>query len=700
MNTYKSEDIRNVAILGHGGCGKTTLVEAMALNTGAISRMGRVEDGSTLSDFDKEEIKRTFSISTSLIPLEYNGIKYNFLDTPGYFDFVGEVEEALDAAGAAIIVVNAKSGVEVGTVKAWEMCEKRKLPRMFFVTAMDDANANFANVVEQLKDKFGTKVAPFHTPFFENEKFVGFVNVVKMGGRKFTKGSEYTDCDIPASVKDEVDACRHDLLEAIAETSEDLMEKYFNEEEFTQEEIDTALHGSVFSGDTVPVLVGTGLNNQGTKMLLDCIKSYLPSPLNHKVTGKNVKDDSEFAADYDINKPFTAKVFKTVVNDFGTYSCIKICSGKLTTDVPIYNAERETEEKISRIYVLRGKEAIEVKELNPGDIGALSKLSITQTGDTLSTKANPVIFERPQYSVPYTYQKVETKNKGDEDKFAQAMAKLLAEDKTMKIVQDKENRQTLIYGIGDQQIDVTVSKLASRYKVEVETGKPRVPYRETIRKMVEKQGKHKKQSGGHGQYGDVHIRFQPSGDMEKAYVFDEEVVGGVVPKNFFPAVEKGLAESVLAGPLAGYPVVGLRATLFYGSYHPVDSSEQAFKMAAKLAFKAAFNDPKENCSPCLLEPICSVKVTVPDKFTGDIMGDLNKRRGRVLGMDPIPGGKQIINADVPLSELYGYSTDLRSMTGGIGDFEYAIDRYEQAPSDVQAKVVEEAAKYRTEDEDE
>jgi len=339
-------------------------------------------------------------------------------------------------------------------------------------------------------------------------------------------------------------------------------------------------------------------------------------------------------------------------------------------------------------------------DLNPGDIGALSKLSNTQTGDTLSTKANAVIFERPVYSTPYTYQKVETKNKGDEDKFAQAMAKLLAEDKTMKIVQDKENRQTLIYGIGDQQIDVTVSKLASRYKVEVEVGKPRVPYRETIRKMVEKQGKHKKQSGGHGQYGDVHIRFQPSGDMEKAYVFDEEVVGGAVPKNFFPAVEKGIAESVLAGPLAGYPVVGLRATLFFGSYHPVDSSEQAFKMAAKLAVKAAFTDPKENCSPCLLEPIASLKVTVPDKFTGDIMGDLNKRRGRVLGMNPISGGKQEIVADVPLAELYGYSTDLRSMTGGIGDFEYNIDRYEQTPSDVQSKVIEEAAKYRQEEEDE
>ncbi|MBP5179436.1 MAG: elongation factor G, partial [Lachnospiraceae bacterium] len=472
------------------------------------------------------------------------------------------------------------------------------------------------------------------------------------------------------------------------------------EEEFTQEEIDTALHATVFDGSTVPVLAGAAINQQGTVMLLNAIKSYFPSPLNHKVVGKNVKDDSEFAANYDINKPMTAKVFKTIVDPFiGKYSMIKVCSGVLTSDATIYNSDKDTEEKLSRLYILRGKETIEVKELYPGDIGAIGKLSNTQTGETLSTKANPVVFPKAQYSVPYEYKKVDTKNKGDEDKFAQAMSKLCEEDRTLKMVLDKENRQTLIYGIGGQQLDIVVSKLQQRYKVDVELSKPRVPYRETIRKKVEKQGKYKKQSGGHGQYGDVQMRFEPSGDMEKSYEFAEEIVGGVVPKNFFPAVEKGLAESVLKGPLAGYPVVGLKATLFYGSYHPVDSSEMAFKQAARLAFKAAFTDPKENCNPCLLEPIVSMKVLVPDKFTGDIMGDLNKRRGRVLGMNPVAGGKQEIMADVPLAELYGYSTDLRSMTGGIGDYSYTIDRYEQAPADVQAKVVEEAAKYMTEDEE-
>ncbi|MCQ2495330.1 MAG: elongation factor G [Lachnospiraceae bacterium] len=701
MNTYKSEDIRNVAILGHGGSGKTTLIEAIAYSKGIISRMGRVEDGTTISDYDKEEQKRSFSISTSLIPIEHDGVKINFLDAPGYFDFVGEAEEALDGAGAAVIVVNAKAGVEVGTIKAWELCEKKHLPRLFFVSAMDDPNASFVRVVAQLKEHFGPKVAPFHTPIRDGEKFIGFVNIVKMGARTFTKDGYKDSGEIPATVKDDADACRKALLEAVAETSEELMDKYFNEEEFTQEEIDNALHESIFDGSTVPVLLGSSPNHAGMIMLLNAIKDMLPAPLAYKVHGKNAKDGSDFEADYDINKPFSAKVFKTIVDPFiGKYSMIKVMSGKLTCDEPIYNFDKDTEEKISRLYILRGKEAIEVKELNPGDIGAIAKLSNTQTGDTLSTKACPIVFDRYAYSIPYDYKKVDTKNKGEEDKFAQAMAKLCEEDKTLRLVLDKENRQTLLYGIGGQQLDIVVSKLASRYKVEVELSKPRVPYRETIRKVVEKQGKHKKQSGGHGQYGDVHIRFQPSGDMEKPYIFDEEVVGGAVPKNFFPAVEKGIAESVLKGPLAGYPVVGLRTTLFFGSYHPVDSSEQAFKMAAKLAFKAAFNDPKDNASPCLLEPIVAMKILVPDKFTGDIMGDLNKRRGRVLGMNPIAGGKQEIMADVPLAELYGYSTDLRSMTGGIGDFSYTIDRYEQAPSDVQAKVVEEAAKSMTEDDDE
>ena len=689
MNVYTSEKIRNVVLLGHGGCGKTTLVEAMAYTTGLLKRQGKVEEGNTISDYDKEEQKRLFSISTTVVPIIYEDTKINFLDTPGYFDFVGEVEEALAAADAAVIVVSAKAGVEVGTMKAWNYCEKYKLPRIFFVTDMDVDNASYREVVEKLTELYGKKVAPFHIPIRENEKIVGFVNVVKMAGRRFTTGSNYEECEIPDYSMENLSKTREALLESVAETSEELMEKYFSGEEFTQEEISQALRNNVIDGSVVPVLMGSGINAQGTTMLMQAIVKYFPAPNKHQVVGKNVKTDEEFVGDFDDKKPFTARVFKTIADPFiGKFSLFKVCTGVLKSDSVIYNASKETEEKISRIYVLRGKEQIEVNELHAGDIGALGKLSDTTTGDTLSTKAVPVVYEKIEVSTPYTYIRFKTKNKGDDDKVSQAISKLMDEDLTLKFVNDKENRQTLLYGIGDQQLDVVVSKLFSRYKVEINVMKPRVPYRETIRKKVRVQGKHKKQSGGHGQYGDVHIEFEPSGDLETPFVFEEKIFGGAVPKNYFPAVEKGLAECVLKGPLAGYPVVGVKATLVDGSYHPVDSSEMAFKLATILAFKQGFMQ----ASPTLLEPIASLKVVVPDKFTGDIMGDLNKRRGRVLGMNPIAGGNQEIVADIPLAELYGYSTDLRSMTGGIGEFSYEFARYEPAPSDVSQKVIEENAK--------
>lgn len=689
MNVYTSEKIRNVVLLGHGSCGKTTLVEAIAYTTGITKRQGKVEEGNTISDYDKEEQKRLFSISTTVVPVIYEDIKINFLDTPGYFDFVGEVEEAMAAADAAVIVVSAKSGVEVGTMKAWDLCEKFHLPRIFYVSGMDDDNASYREVVEKLTELYGKKIAPFHIPIRENEKFVGFVNVVKMAGRKFTTGSNYVECEIPDYCQENLSKSREILLEAVAETSEELMEKYFSGEEFTQEEISTALRNNVIDGSVVPVLMGSSINAQGTTMLLQAIEKYFPDPTKIKISGKNVKTGDTFEADYDDKKPFSARVFKTIADPFiGKFSLMKVCSGVLKTDTLVYNADKETEEKVNRIYLLRGKEQLEVAELHAGDIGALGKLSNTSTGDTLSTKANPIQYDRIEVSTPYTCQRFKTKNKGDDDKVSQALSKLMDEDLTLRLVNDKENRQTLLYGIGDQQLDVVVSKLLNRYKVEVEVMKPRVPFRETLRKKTRVQGKYKKQSGGHGQYGDVHIEFEPSGDMEKPYIFEEKIFGGAVPKNFFPAVEKGIAECVLKGPLAGYPVVGLKATLVDGSYHPVDSSEMAFKMATIMAFKQGFME----ASPVLLEPIASVKVVVPDKFTGDVMGDLNKRRGRVLGMNPIAGGKQEIVADVPMSELYGYSTDLRSMTGGIGEFSYEFARYEQAPSDVQQRVIEENAK--------
>lgn len=686
METFKYEKIRNVALLGHGGCGKTTLVEAMAYTQGITNRQGKVEEGNTISDFDKEEVKRRFSISTSVVPIVWEDTKINFLDTPGYFDFVGEVEEALQAADAAVIVISAKAGVEVGTMKAWDLCERFKLPRIFFVTDMDDDNASYREVIEKLEELYGKKIAPFHLPIRENETFVGYVNVVKMKGRRFTIKSQYDECDIPDYSKDYLERYRESLMEAVAETSEELMEKYFNGEDFTKIEMSSALRSSVSDGSIVPVLVGSGLHAQGTNMLLEAIDKYFPSPNRCVITGINTKQNSTFSADYDANKEMSARVFKTIADPFiGKFSLVKVCSGILKSDSVIFNARTEAEEKISRLYVLRGKEQIEVKELYAGDIGAIAKLNDVATGDTLSTKACPITFDKLKISSPYTYQRFKTKNKGDDDKVSQALSKIMDEDLTLKLVNDKENRQTLLYGIGDQQLDIVLSKLLSRYKVEIELSKPRIPYRETIRKKVRVQGKHKKQSGGHGQYGDVHIEFEPSGDTETPYIFEEKIFGGSVPKNYFPAVEKGLADSVQKGPLAGYPVVGIKATLVDGSYHPVDSSEMAFKLATIQAFKQGIME----ASPILLEPIASLKVVIPDRFTGDIMGDLNKRRGRVLGMNPISGGKQEIEADIPMTELYGYSTDLRSITGGMGEYSYEFTRYEPAPSDVQAKVIEE-----------
>lgn len=687
MDIFKYERIRNVALLGHGSCGKTTLAEAMAFVTGVISRQGKIEDGSTISDYDKEEQKRTFSIHTSIIPIVSDDTKINILDTPGYFDFVGEAEEAMSAADAAVIVISAKAGVQVGTEKAWNLCEKYKLPRMFFVTDMDDDNASYRKVVEALQELYGTRVAPFQLPIRENEKFVGFVNVVKMAGRRFNDDGTYIDSDIPDYSMEYLQTYRDALLEAVAETSDDMMDKFFNGEEFTQAEMSTALRKSVGDSSLVPVLMGSGTEAKGVRNLIDQIVNYFPSPNKTFITGINQKTGDSFHADYDENKEMTAKVFKTIADPFiGKFSLIKICSGVLKADSTIYNVAKDVEEKISRLYVLRGKEQIEVKELHAGDIGAIGKLDIA-TGDSIATKAVPVVFDKPTFSVPYTYMRYVTKNKGDDDKIASALAKIVDEDPTIKLVNDSANRQSLIYGIGDQQLDVVVSKLANRYKVEIELLKPRIPYKETIKKKVSVQNKYKKQTGGHGQYGDVHITFEPSNDLEKQYIFEETVFGGAIPKNFFPAIEKGIAECVAKGPLAGYPVVGLKATLTDGSYHPVDSSEMAFKTAAIQAFKDGFMQ----AMPILLEPIVTLRVVVPDEFTGDVMGDLNKRRGRVSGMNTLYDGRTEILDDIPQASLLGYSTDLRSMTGGIGEYSYEFSHYEAAPADVQAKVVEENA---------
>ncbi len=691
MDVYKTEQIRNVVLLGHGGSGKTTLAEALAYHTKAIGRMGKVADGTSISDYDKEEIKRGFSIRASIVPIEWEGLKINLLDAPGYFDFVGQAEEAMSVADAAVIVINGKSGVEVGTKKAWDICERRKIPCIFFVTNMDDPNADYVKIVEDLKNLYGKKIAPFHLPFYENNQFTGFVNVVKMGARKFKPDGTYTEIDIPSGVKGDLEDVRNMILEAVAESDEELMEKYFNGEEFTQEEISQALRKSVIEHEIIPVQLGSGTLTYGCNMLLQSFQKYFPAPDKSAVfkKGINKKTNEEVLADKDPNKPVSAYVFKTIMDPFvGKYSLVKVQTGTLNAGDIVYNVTKEVEEKLQKLYVMRGKDLIEVKSLESGDIGAIGKLNSTRTGDTLSTRECPVEYHPTTMSKPQEYMRYRAKVKGEEDKVAQALQKILIEDLTLKTLNDEENRQMLIYGIGMQQLEIVSSMLLERYKVEIELSKPKFAYRETITRKVEHvQGKHKKQSGGHGQYGDVIMDYEPLEDQTKAYEFSEQIFGGSVPKNYFPAVEKGIQESLVKGPLAAYPVVGIKATLVDGSYHPVDSNEMAFKTASMLAFRDGFMKAK----PVLLEPIESLKITVPNDFTGDIMGDLNKRRGRIMGMDPLPGGKQTISAEIPSSELYGYSTDLRSMTGGMGEYEHEFVRYEQAPSDVQQREVEKRA---------
>lgn len=695
MDVFRSDRIRNVVLLGHGGAGKTSLTEAMAYLSGITSRLGKVTDGNTVSDYDKEEIKRKFSITTSVVPIVWGKVKINVLDTPGYFDFVGEVEEAVAAADAAIIVVSGKDGVQVGTQKAWELCEKYKLPRMFFVTEMDIDDVSYRQVVEELTELYGKKIAPIHMPIREDGKFVGYVNIVKQAGRKYIDRGKKKECPVPEYLQEYLEKYHEILMESVAELSEEFMDRYFAGEEFSVAEVSAALKMNISDGSIIPVCMGSTINIQGVANLLDDICGYFPSPDQRTCAGMNAKTNEIYQANYDFTKAKSAYVFKTIVDPFlGKYSLVKVCSGVIKNDDVLYNTGKETEEKLNKLYVLEGSKPVEVPELHAGDIGAIAKLNTVATGDTLATKATPILYGKTEISVPYTYKRYKTVNKGDEDKVSQALSRMMQEDLTLKVVNDSQNRQTLIYGIGEQHLDIVASKLKERYKVDILLSEPKVPFKETIRKKADVEAKYKKQSGGHGQYGHVKMIFEPSGDLETSYMFDQTVVGGAVPKNYFPAVEKGVQESVAKGPLAAYPVVGVKATLYDGSYHPVDSSEMAFKTAAIQAFKKGFME----ASPILLEPIVSMKVSVPDKFTGDVMGDLNKRRGRVLGMNPDGEhkGNTIIEADVPMLSIYGYSTDLRSMTGGSGLFSYEFARYEQAPSDIQEKEI--AARAKAEEE--
>ncbi|NLM49568.1 MAG: elongation factor G [Clostridiaceae bacterium] len=683
MNKFPVGKIRNVCIMGQGSSGKTSLVEAMLYNAGASERLGKVVDGTTVCDYDPEEIKRKFSINASLAPFEWKGNKINVIDTPGYLDFDGEAYGAVKACDGVVIVLSGNSGVSVGSENAWELAKSEGLPVICFVNKVDHENANFINVVNSLKEVFGNSIAPFRIPIKEDLKITGYVNLVTMKAYK-VEGNKETEIEIPTDMLDQVKEMREALCEAVAETSEELMEKYFEGIEFTEEEMRNALRIGVRNGDIVPVYGGSATENIGVTFLQDAIVKYFPSPDESTRVLKDSKGE-ELDLKADDSGQLAAIVFKTFSDPYvGKMSLFRVYSGTIKADSSVYNPNKDATEKIGHIYILRGKKQIEVSEIGAGDIGVVTKLVATTTGDTLTQKQNPVTLAQIEFPRPNLSMAVLPKAKGDEEKISAGLTKLTEEDPTFAVYNNLETRQTIISGIGEMHLEVIVSKLQSKFATSVTLSEPKVAYRETIRKKVKAEGKHKKQTGGHGQYGHVFIEFEP-GDQEDL-VFEEKIFGGAVPKNYIPAVEKGLRECIQKGVLAGYPVVNLKATLVDGSYHPVDSSEMAFKVAASIAYKEGL----KNASPVLLEPIGSLKVIVPESNMGDIIGDINKRRGRILGMNPIGGGKSMVEAEVPMAEMHKYATDLRSITQGRGKFTFDFVRYEEAPANIAQKVIEES----------
>ena len=683
MKNYASNRVRNVVLLGHSGSGKTTYSEAALYYSGATKRFGKVEDGNTVSDYEAEEIRRKVSINTSVIPVEWQDTKINFLDTPGYFDFAAEVKLAMNVADTGLIMVSAKSGVEVGTEKAWEYCEEMHLPRIIFINQMDDENADFEKTLADLRKNFGKAVAPLQIPFDdENGNFIGFINLIKRDARKKVNG-KLEKCEMPEDKKDQVEVLRSMLIEVAAESSEELMEKFFNDEELTEEEIYDGLQVGIANHSIAPVMCGSATLGYGVKLLMNTIVRFTLPAIEAKANFHAFHDGKDVVYCSSDDERFSAYVFKTIADPYiGRLNLFRVMTGKLDTTMSVYNEEKDTVEKVGRLYVMRGKEQIEVDELHSGDIGALAKLSNTSTQDTLSLKDANIII--PKIALPGSVlcMAIKPKGKGDEDKLSAALTKIREEDPP-QLDDEFIHHLTLVYGVGEQQLDVMVQKLKAKYKIEVDLTDPIIPYRETIKAKASVRGRYKKQSGGHGQFGDVVMEFEPSYDTTTPVIFEEKIFGGSVPKQYFPAVEKGLQECVQSGVLAGYPVVGLKATLTDGSYHPVDSSEMAFKMATSVAFKEGIPQAK----PVILEPIEHVEVLIPDKYMGDIMGDITKRRGRILSMDAV-GMKKCIVAEVPTAEMHKYATDLRSMTQSRGEYRHHFERYEEAPMEVQKKIIE------------
>ena len=644
MKGYTSENIRNVALLGHGGCGKTTFLEAALLATGVISRMGKVEDGNTVSDYDKMEVERGYSINTSVVPILWKENKINFIDTPGYFDFVGEVNAALRAAEAAVIMVDAGSGIQVGTEAAWKACERYKTPRFIVINKRDKDEFDFYKTFGELKDKFGEKLIPFSWP-------------------------------LSAEIDEE-------LKEAIAMTDDELMEKYFNGDDFSDEEVLRGLKKGIADGGIVPVCSSAFQLGAGLEGLLDLLVTYVPTPLEHgPYAGFNDKNEPVERLSV-VDAPVSAFVFKTIVDPFvGKISVMKVVTGKLNSGTEVYNERAGKTEKLGKLFFLRGKNQTELNYAEAGDIVAVAKLQYTLSGDTLCDKNDIIRYLPLDYPQPSYYIAIEAVDKNDEDKMGTGLNKLREEDPSFVVERNTETRQTLLGGQGDIQLGVILAKLKDRFGVKVKTVPQKIAYRETIKGTSDVQGKHKKQSGGAGQYGDVHIRFSPS---EKEFEFSEELFGGSVPKNYVPAVEKGLLECMDKGPLAGCKVVNVKAVLYDGSYHDVDSNEMAFKIAASLAFKKGITEAK----PCLLEPIMRLEIFVPDDYMGDVMGDMNKRRGKILGMEPLADGGQKLLAEAPQAELFDYAIGLRAMTQARGSFTMKFEKYEEVPAHLSAKIID------------
>jgi elongation factor G len=685
VKNYSTEKLRNISIIGHGGSGKTTLTESMLFYSGATQRIGRVEDGTTTTDYDADEIKKQITINATIAPVEWKDSRINFIDTPGYFDFVGEVISSLRVVEAVLVTLCSVSGVEVGTEKVWKLASELNLPRIFFMNKIDRENANFEKTLAEAQQQFGANVIPLQLPIGSEEDFKGIVDILQMKAFMYS-GNKFDSVEIPDNLKSKAEQYREQLIEIAAETDDELTLKYLEGEELTPEEIQRGVQQAIDSAKLFPLLCGSAAKGIGIPQLLDFLVFAAPAPGDAALAIDEEGKTINISAGQE--EPFRALVFKTMADPFvGKVSFLRVYSGELASDTQAININTGKTERVGQLFLFRGKTQIPITKAIRGDIAAVAKLQETNTGDTLGDKGNKYKLKGIDYPVPMASFAVEPRSKNDEEKVGAGLAKFLEEDPTFRVERNAETKQTLIYGMGDTHLEIIVSRLAKKFGVDVDLTKPKIPYKETIKGSAVVEGKHKKQSGGRGQYGHVKINFEPLPRGEQ-FEFVDKIFGGSVPRNYIPAVEKGLIEAMEQGVLAGFPAVDIRATLLDGSYHNVDSSEMAFKIAASLAYKKGVQEAK----PIILEPIYSVEVKVPENFMGDIMGDMPSRRGRVAGMEPQNDGTQVIRAQVPLAEMYGYAVDLRSMTQGRGEYSMEYSHYEEVPANIAEKIIAEQQK--------